>query len=136
MGEKVARFISLVPPDGGSRTDVPEEYWLKCHKRHKGHRDVYGRLAWARPANVVTSGCCNVSKGRFAHPEQDRAITPREAALLQGFPKDFSFEGTQTSVCRQIGNAVPPPLAYAVALAVQEQLVRRKRRKEDANDSR
>lgn len=124
MGDRVADFIRRVPKDGGSRTDVPQEYWLPCHKKHKGHGDAYGRLAWERPAVTVTCGCSHLSKGRFVHPEQDRGITPREAALLQGFPKTFAFEGTQTSVCRQIGNAVPPPLAYAIAMAVHEQLVR------------
>jgi DNA (cytosine-5)-methyltransferase 1 len=86
MGERVLRFIAQVPKDGGSRTEVPEKEWPPCHRGHDGYRDTYGRLAWDRPSGVVTSGCCNVSKGRFVHPEQDRALTPREAALLQGFP--------------------------------------------------
>lgn len=126
MGERVARFLAQVPKDGGSRTDVPEEEWLPCHRDHGGHRDVYGRLFWDRPGPVVTSGCCNVSKGRFAHPEQDRAITPREAALLQGFPPDAVFYGSFQSIRHQIGNAVPPPLSEAVARAYREFLVRAK----------
>jgi DNA (cytosine-5)-methyltransferase 1 len=122
MGERVLRFIAQVPKDGGSRTQVPEEEWLPCHRGHGGHRDTYGRLAWDRPSGVITSGCCNVSKGRFTHPEQDRAITPREAALLQGFPPDAFFHGSLASVRRQIGNAVPPPLAEAFARAIKERL--------------
>lgn len=122
MGRRVAEFISRVPKDGGSRTDVPREYWLPCHLRHDGHKDVYGRLAWDRPSVVITSGCCNVSKGRFVHPEQDRAITPREAALLQGFPPGVMFYGSLESIRRQIGNAVPPPLAEAVARAIMARL--------------
>jgi len=122
MGERVARFISRVPKDGGSRTEVPREFWLPCHLHHNGHKDVYGRLAWDRPSGVITSGCCNVSKGRFAHPEQDRAITLREAALLQGFPPDAVFYGSFESIQRQIGNAVPPPLAEATARAVMAHL--------------
>jgi DNA (cytosine-5)-methyltransferase 1 len=127
MGERVLKFIAQVPRDGGSRTEVPEKEWLSCHRDHGGHRDTYGRLAWDRPSGVITSGCCNVSKGRFAHPEQDRAITPREAALLQGFPPDTFFHGSLTSVQRQIGNAVPPPLAEAFARAIKKGLDGRKR---------
>jgi len=125
MGERVLRFILQVPKDGGSRTQVPEEEWLPCHRGHKGHKDTYGRLAWDRPSGVITSGCCNVSKGRFIHPEQDRAITPREAALLQGFPPDAVFYGSLDSIRRQIGNAVPPPLARAIARALRGHLERR-----------
>lgn len=113
LGERVSQFISFVPRDGGSRTDVPEELWLDCHVDHKGHADVYGRLSWDNPSNTITTGCTNPSKGRFVHPEQDRAITQREAAALQGFPDDFVFCGT--NIGRQIGNAVPPPLARAFA---------------------
>lgn len=115
-GKKVLSFIRLVPQDGGSRTDVATEYWLDCHLEHSGHRDVYGRIAWDKPANVITSGCTNPSKGRFVHPEQDRALTAREAARLQGFPDDFVFFGKNIST--QIGNAVPPPLAYKIAQAL------------------
>jgi len=115
LGERVARFIAAVPTDGGSRTDVEHGLWLECHRRHGGHKDVYGRLAWDRPANVITSGCTNVSKGRFVHPEQNRGLTPREAAALQGFPDDFVFVGSFESVSAQIGNAVPPPMAKVAA---------------------
>jgi DNA (cytosine-5)-methyltransferase 1 len=68
----------------------------------------------------MTTGCTNPSKGRFVHPEQDRAFTPREAAALQGFPDDFLFE--DINVGRQIGNAVPPPLARAFAECILETL--------------
>jgi DNA (cytosine-5)-methyltransferase 1 len=124
VGERVLRFIAQVPKDGGSRTQVPEQEWLPCHQGHDGHKDTYGRLAWDRPSGVITSGCCNVSKGRFVHPEQDRAITPREAALLQGFPPGAFFYGSLASIQRQIGNAVPPPLAEAFARAFREYLER------------
>jgi len=120
LGERVLRFLTQVPKDGGSRTQVPEEAWLSCHRGHDGHKDTYGRLAWDRLSGVITSGCCNVSKGRFTHPEQDRPITPREAALLQGFPPDAFFYGPLTSIQRQIGNAVPPPLAEAFCQGYQE----------------
>jgi DNA (cytosine-5)-methyltransferase 1 len=119
-GERVLEFIKKVPKDGGSRSEVPSESWLKCHVTHDGHKDVYGRLAWDRPANTITSGCNNPSKGRFVHPNQDRALTPREAAALQGFSDSFVFYGKR--IATQIGNAVPPPLAYALAQALKEQI--------------
>lgn len=120
-GEKVMKFIKNVPKNGGSRTDVPEKLWLPCHKSHKGHLDVYGRLAWDKPANTITTGCTNISKGRFVHPEQDRALTYREAAALQGFPDEFIFY--EYNISTQIGNAVPPPLAYAIASELRENLI-------------
>jgi DNA (cytosine-5)-methyltransferase 1 len=112
-GTRVRAFIARVPRDGGSRRDVDRRFWLDCHKAHDGHYDVYGRLAWDRPANTITSGCTNPSKGRFVHPTQTRGLTFREAAALQGFPDSFVFVGD--GIDRQIGNAVPPPLARAIA---------------------
>jgi DNA (cytosine-5)-methyltransferase 1 len=117
-GEGVLQFIRAVPKDGGSRTDVAEEHWLPCHLSHTGHKDVYGRLAWDRPASTVTTGCTNPSKGRFVHPEQDRGLSMREAAALQGFPDTFVFYGKKIPM--QIGNAVPVPLARALADALME----------------
>lgn len=118
IGTRVLEFIKMVPKDGGSRTEVPRNLWLPCHLRHNGHRDVFGRLAWDTPASaVITSGCINPSKGRFVHPEQDRALTPREAAALQGFPDSYTFDGGHLSTAAQIGNAFPPPFAEAAAIA-------------------
>jgi len=116
-GTTVLEFIRQVPVDGGSRTDVAREYWLECHKNNDGFKDVYGRLQWDKPSNTITSGCTNPSKGRFVHPVQDRALTYREAAALQGFPDDYIFFGTRVS--EQIGNAVPPPLARALAQSLK-----------------
>lgn len=73
--------------------------------------DSYGRMEWDRPAPTITTRCISFSNGRFGHPEFDRAITVREAAQLQGFPEDFVFEGGLKETARQVGNAVPPPLA-------------------------
>lgn len=120
-GERVLSFIKRVPHDGGSRSEVPKEFWLNCHKTHNGHTDVYGRLSWDEPAGTLTSGCTNPSKGRFVHPNQDRALTPREAAKLQGFPDTYVFYGYY--VAEQIGNAVPPPLAFSIARALAAQLL-------------
>lgn len=109
--QRVKKIISLVPKDGGSRHDIPKSYWLECHKRHEGsYRDVYGRMRWDDVAPTMTGGCHNPSKGRFIHPVEDRAITLREAALLQTFPRNyyFSLDNGKDSVALMIGNALPP----------------------------
>ncbi|MAQ52934.1 MAG: DNA (cytosine-5-)-methyltransferase [Pseudomonas sp.] len=109
--EIVKKRISLVPKNGGSRTDLPMEYWLECHKKNPGgYRDVYGRMRWEDVAPTITGGCHNPSKGRFIHPELDRAITLREAAILQTFPMSYQFSLTQgkDAVALMIGNALPP----------------------------
>jgi DNA (cytosine-5)-methyltransferase 1 len=98
-------------PMGGDRRDWPEELLLDCHAGHKGHTDVYGRLSWDTLASCLTTKCTSISNGRFGHPEQDRAISGREAASLQTFPNDFVFAGGTNAVARQIGNAVPVLLA-------------------------
>lgn len=108
---KVETLISLVPKNGGSRTDLPKNYWLECHlKRPGSYRDVYGRMAWKTVAPTITSGCTNPSKGRFIHPEENRAITLREAALLQSFPPNYKFSMAKgkEAIALMIGNALPP----------------------------
>jgi DNA (cytosine-5)-methyltransferase 1 len=99
-------------PIGGDRLNWPTELQLACHTNgYRGHTDVYGRVKWGEPSNCLTTKCTNITNGRFAHPEQNRAITPREAACLQTFPRDFIFEGGVAVAGRQIGNAVPVLLA-------------------------
>ena len=112
---KVMNIIRHVPKDGGSRTDLAEEFQLECHKRCNGFKDVYGRMAWNNVAPTITSGCSNPSKGRFIHPEEDRAITLREAALLQGFPPKYKItsEIGKGALAEMIGNALPPPFIAA-----------------------
>jgi len=100
-------------PEGGGRRDWPAHLVLDCHQDHNGHSDVYGRLHRKRPAGTLTTRCISVSNGRFAHPTQDRSITPREAAALQTFPDTFVFEGGTNSVAKQVGNAVSVKLAEA-----------------------
>jgi len=109
-GERVTRLISMIPKNGGSRTDLGEEEQLDCHKRSSGFKDVYGRMSWDKPAPTMTGGCTNPSKGRFLHPEENRTITLREAALIQTFPKDykFSYGAGKQGVSMMIGNALPP----------------------------
>ncbi|HII3831087.1 TPA: DNA cytosine methyltransferase [Pasteurella multocida] len=101
-------------PEGGSRIDWPEYLKLECHKKHSGHQDVYGRLSWDKPSSVLTTKCTSYSNGRFGHPEQDRALSLREAALLQTFPMNYKFIGNFSEKARQIGNAVPPLMAEVV----------------------
>lgn len=99
---------------GGSWNDWPEALRLACHADVDGYTDVYGRMDWNRPAPALTTRCISYSNGRFGHPEQDRAISVREAALLQTFDDDFEFVGNMASMAKQIGNAVPVRLAEAL----------------------
>ncbi len=106
----ILRLLSFVPHDGGDLKDVPEEQRPKS-----GFHNTYARLSWNKPAPAVTSTIGRVSSGRHAHPFQDRALTPREAARLQTFPDSYRWSGRGTySVYELIGNAVPPLLAEAV----------------------
>jgi DNA (cytosine-5)-methyltransferase 1 len=115
--EKVRNLISRIPKDGGSRASLGPEGQLDCHRSFDGFHDVYGRMSWDDVSPTITSGCVNPSKGRFLHPEQDRAITLREAALLQGFPKryKFSLRKGKFAAAEMIGNALPPPFVEAHA---------------------
>jgi len=101
-----------------------------CWRNKKsGTTDVFGRLWWDRPAFTIRTEFYKPEKGRFLHPKQHRPITHREAARLQTFPDDFIFEGSKMEVARQIGNAVPPRLALALAEAAILPLLQSSRRK-------
>lgn len=116
--EKVMKMIRLIPKDGGSRSSLPHSLQLACHQRSRGFNDVYGRMAWDDPSPTITGGCTNPSKGRFLHPEENRAITMREAALLQGFPIDYQFniKHGKGAISQMIGNALPPIFIKSHAL--------------------
>lgn len=107
-------------PEGGDRRSWPEDLWLDCHKQYGGHTDVYGRLAWNRAAAGLTTRCISYSNGRFGHPEQHRAISLREAACLQTFPRSYRFSGNLNSRAKQIGNAVPPLMATAFGAQIRD----------------
>jgi DNA (cytosine-5)-methyltransferase 1 len=116
----VLRKLEAIPKDGGSRRQLPKEFQLQCHQGYRGHQDVYGRLWWDKPSGTITGGCYTPSKGRFVHPSQNRGITLREATRLQAFPDDFHFSGFVHHIAEQIGNALPPPLARAIATEVKK----------------
>ncbi len=122
---RIARLISRIPRDGGSRRDLGEHEQLDCHRRCNGFKDVYGRMAWEEVAPTITTGCVNPSKGRFLHPQEDRAITLREAALLQGFPLDFKFDlrRGKYAVAEMIGNALPPEFIRRHAVEIHKSIV-------------
>jgi len=103
-------------PPGGNRWNLPSHLMPECWKKKtKGGTDLFGRLWWERPSVTIRTEFYKPEKGRYLHPEADRPITHREAARLQGFPDDFDFQGRRIQVGIQIGNAVPPPLAEAIA---------------------
>jgi len=124
---EVAERMKHIPLDGGS--------WIDLSKTKKGrslltpamlrilnsgkvgsHPDVYGRMAWDKPAPTIKRECAHVGNGRYAHPIENRLMTVREMATLQGFPKDFQFNGAALSnLYRHIGDAVPPLISYQLA---------------------
>ena len=120
--ERVRAVIAAIPGDGGSRADLPDDEQLECHRRAALHgygwgRNIYARMAWDRPAPTITGGCINPSKGRFLHPEEHRAITVREALLLQGFPLGHrvSLRRGKYAAAELAGNAIPPGFVEAQA---------------------
>lgn len=122
--ERIQSLIKAIPKNGGSRHDLPESFQLKCHKHTSGFNDVYGRMRWDEVSPTITSGCINPSKGRFIHPDHDRPITLREAAILQGFPHDYKFDVRhgKESIGLMIGNALPPTFICAHSKKMAEAL--------------
>jgi DNA (cytosine-5)-methyltransferase 1 len=114
---------------GGTWHDWPEALRSPCHRSATGasYKSVYARMTWDRPSPTITTQCYNFGTGRFGHPEQDRAISLREAAILQSFPASYEFvpQGSPvefTNVGRMIGNAVPPRLGLFVGKTLIEHL--------------
>lgn len=119
---RIMSIIRSIPPDGGSRSDLGEEQQLACHRRTNGFHDIYGRMSWHSVAPTITGGCINPSKGRFLHPDQNRAITVREALLLQAFPPDYrlSLDRGKYAAAQMVGNAIPPLMVKSHALALRQ----------------
>jgi DNA (cytosine-5)-methyltransferase 1 len=112
---------------GGTWRDWPEELRAPCHRRASGktYPSVYARMEWEEPAPTMTTQCYGYGNGRFGHPEQDRAISLREAAILQSFPKGYAFlpvteRHSFAEVGRWIGNAVPVKLAEAIGRSITQ----------------
>lgn len=122
------RRIAAAKP-GGTWREWPEELVTTCHREEtgRGYSSVYGRMSWDKPSPTITTQFYGFGNGRFGHPEQDRALSLREGAMLQGFPADYRFvppgEAIQfKKVGRMIGNAVPVHLAAAIASSVRSHL--------------
>lgn len=123
----VRRRIAATPKNGGSWVDLlrredAEDLLtgamkrIVARKRFGSYPDVYGRMAWNKPAPTIKRECSHVGNGRYVHPENDRLCSVRELAALQGFPNDFMFNGAAVSnMYRHIGDAVPPLISYQLA---------------------
>jgi len=117
--------IKSIPSNGGSLKDAGKEHQYKCHENVTvGFNDVFGRMKWDDVAPTITGGCLNPSKGRFLHPEEDRCITAREAALLQTFPEDYKIplEIPKDKIALLIGNALPPQFSYIQSQNIKDHL--------------
>lgn len=119
--KSLARYRAV--PPGGNRFDLMKNAlhitpacWIR---KTSGGTDLFGRLWWDRPSVTIRTEFFKPEKGRYLHPDKHRPITHREAARLMGFPDDFVFTGSKTEVAKQIGNAVPPDLAGAIAHMVK-----------------
>jgi DNA (cytosine-5)-methyltransferase 1 len=119
-GPELLLAFQNTPPNGGSRLQSGRV--LKCHTKHDGHKDVYGRINPSLPAPTMTTACVNPSKGRFVHPTRHHGITVRQAARIQTFPDNFVFHGGLMAAGKQVGNAVPIKLGEAVIEALTPML--------------
>lgn len=120
--------IKLSNP-GGSWRDWPIDLRAKCHQSESGatYPSVYGRMEWSKPSPTITTQYFGFGSGRFGHPEQDRAISLREGAILQSFPNNYVLTAPEKKVCfatvgKMIGNAVPPKLGEAVGKTILNHL--------------
>lgn len=116
-------------PYGGGWNNWDDSLKLACHKKKSGksYPSVYGRMVWEKPSPTMTTHCIGYGNGRFGHPEQDRAISLREAALLQTFPMEYQFAENYYSlnsatIARHIGNAVPVQLGQVIAKSIKQHL--------------
>ncbi|MFZ5430465.1 MAG: DNA cytosine methyltransferase [Bacteroidota bacterium] len=116
-------------PEGGGWQDWDNSLLLECHKKEGGqmYRSVYGRMSWEDVAPTMTTYCIGLNNGRFGHPQQNRAISLREAAILQSFPEDYNLVDPKAGfnvhiISRQIGNAVPVGLGQAIAISIKNHI--------------
>jgi DNA (cytosine-5)-methyltransferase 1 len=123
----VLNRIRAIPKDGGSWIDLLKRKdadqlltgsmkRIVAKNKFGSYPDVYGRMAWGKPAPTIKRECAHIGNGRYAHPEEDRLCTVAEMALLNGFPFSYKFSGSSLSnVYRHIGDAVPPMISYQIA---------------------
>ena len=124
------RRIKATPHDGGNSQNWDEDLILPCHRKDSGRAyrmSVYGRMRWDEPAPTITTQCLGLGNGNFGHPEQNRVMSLREAALLQTFPQDYLFFDPKkpiatTQVAKFIGNAVPVELGVAIGKSIKNHL--------------
>jgi len=112
---------SILP--GGNWKDIPLDIpskRLENIRKTGGRTTLYGRLSWDKPSYTITTYFNRPGNGAYIHPVQDRVLSAREAARLQSFPDNYIFEGSKTSLCKQIGNSVPPLLAYSIGKKIKE----------------
>ena len=121
LSDKNLKRIASTPRNGGGAKDWHRSLRPKCYQRKSGKSymcTVYGRMRWEEPAPTMTTHCTTLGTGRFGHPSQNRAISLREAAILQSFPKNYEFapkdEVAVTRTARHIGNAVPVLVGRAI----------------------
>jgi len=129
LSDKNIERVKQSKPGGSWKRDWDENLKLTCHTSEKGktYVSIYGRMKWDEPAPTMTTFCTGIGNGRFGHPEQDRAISLREAAILQSFPKNYKFaENLETlnfsKTSKHIGNAVPPKLGEIIGKSIIEHL--------------
>jgi len=124
--------VKATPHNGGNSDSWNEALILKCHKKKSGKtysHTVYGRMRWDQPAPTMTTQCIGLGNGRFGHPEQNRAISLREAALFQTFPKGYKFVDSTAPIvvahiAKFIGNAVPVRLGSVIGRSIKEHLIK------------
>jgi DNA (cytosine-5)-methyltransferase 1 len=129
ISDKNLQRIRQSKQGGSWKRDWDEELKLECHKKEQGqsYGSVYGRMSWNEPSPTMTTFCTGIGNGRFGHPEQDRAISLREAGILQSFPMKYKFASSAktlkfTQVSKQIGNAVPPRLGEVIGISIIKHL--------------
>lgn len=127
LSPKNLQRIKATPHDGGNSDSWSDDLILECHKKKSGKTyssTVYGRMRWDEPAPTMTTQCIGLGNGRFGHPEQNRAISLREAALFQTFPKNYKFSEPKTPIvvahiAKFIGNAVPVKLGAVIGRSIK-----------------
>ncbi len=122
LSENDLKMVVAIP-EGGNWKNIPlnvPSKRLEQIRRTGGRTTLYGRLSWNKPSYTITTYFNRPGNGAYIHPKDDRVISAREAARLQSFPDDYIFYGSKTSLCKQIGNAVPPLLAYFIAKQIKK----------------